>query len=366
VLAKSSKRHLNGLPSPQPTTHVNRSISIFLAGFLAGALAATAGYAVFMGRSGARSADAASAATTLKLAHGLPPEHPVHQGMLHMQRTLEELSGGRMRLELYPSGQLGGETECLEQVQRGSLAMTKSSTAPLEGFIDEMKVFGLPYLFADEAHFWRVLDGEIGRELLEKGRPKHLLGLCYYEAGSRSFYTKSRMIKTPADLKGQKIRVQNSPVAMKMVEALGGSPTPIAWGELYSALAQGTVDGAENNPPSYLSEKHCEAAPFFSKDEHTRVPDILLIGTTVWDGLSAIEQGWLSEAAAASSRYQRELWNRESDQALQEAQDRFAAQVYEPDKQLFMDKVQPVYDEFAVGAVGELADRIRQAQSVAQ
>jgi TRAP-type C4-dicarboxylate transport system substrate-binding protein len=107
---------------------------------------------------------------------------------------------------------------------------------------------------------------------LEKGRPKNLLGLCYYDAGSRSFYTKSRMIKTPADLKGLKIRVQNSPVAMKMVEALGGSPTPIAWGELYSALAQGTVDGAENNPPSYLSEKHCEVAPYFSKDEHTRVP----------------------------------------------------------------------------------------------
>jgi tripartite ATP-independent transporter DctP family solute receptor len=282
---------------------MSRSPSIFLAGFLAGALAATAGYAVFLGQHRAKTWDATAAVTTLKLAHGLPPEHPVHQGMLHLQRQLAELSGGRMTLDLYPSGQLGGETECLEQVQRGSLAMTKSSTAPLEGFIDEMKVFGLPYLFTDAEHFWSVLDGEIGREMLEKGRPKNLLGLCYYDAGSRSFYTKSRMIKTPADLKGLKIRVQNSPVAIKMVEALGGSPTPIAWGELYSALAQGTVDGAENNPPSYWSEKHCEVAPYYSRDEHTRVPDILLINAAVWDGLSKPEQVWLDQAAASSSRY---------------------------------------------------------------
>ena len=337
---------------------MSRSPSIFLAGFLAGALAATAGYAVFLGQHRAKTRDATAGVTTLKLAHGLPPEHPVHQGMLHLQRMLGELSGGRMTLELYPSGQLGGETECLEQVQRGSLAMTKSSTAPLEGFIDEMKVFGLPYLFADAEHFWSVLDGEIGREMLGTGRPKNLLGLCYYDAGSRSFYTKSRMIKTPADLKGLKIRVQNSPVAMKMVEALGGSPTPIAWGELYSALAQGTVDGAENNPPSYLSEKHCEVAPYYSRDDHTRVPDILLIGAAVWDDLSKIEQTWLAEAAAASSRYQRQLWNEESQAALQAAQERFAAEVYEPDKQLFIDKVQPVYDEFAKGAVGDLANRI--------
>jgi tripartite ATP-independent transporter DctP family solute receptor len=241
--------------------------------------------------------------------------------------------------------------------------MTKSSTAPLEGFIDEMKVFSLPYLFADEAHFWDVMDGELGIEMLGKGRSKNLLGLCYYDAGSRSFYTKSRMIKTPADLKGLKIRVQNSPVAMRMVEALGGSPTPIAWGELYSALAQGTVDGAENNPPSYLSEKHCEAAPYFSKDEHTRVPDILLIGAAVWNGLSTVEQTWLAEAAAASSRFQRQLWNEESRSALDEAQERFGVQVYEPDKQLFMGKVQPVYDEFATGVVVELAARIRNAGS---
>lgn len=335
------------------------SVSFFVAGFLVGILVATGGYALLLGNRATAPGDPSAMTRTLKLAHGLPPEHPVHQGMVHLQQRVADLSQGRLQIELFPSGQLGSETECLEQVQRGTLAMTKSSTAPLEGFIREMKVFSLPYLFVDDAHAWAVLDGEIGRELLVSGRSKNLLGLCYYDAGSRSFYTRSRLIRTPADLRGLKIRVQNSPVAMKMVEALGGTPTPIAWGELYSALAQGTVDGAENNPPSYLAEKHCEVAPFFSLDAHTRVPDILLINAAVWDGLSALEQGWLAQAAAESSHYQRRLWQEQSAAALREAVERYGVQVVEPDQQLFMDQVQPVYDEFAQGVVGELVRRIR-------
>lgn len=333
---------------------MSRSVSFFLLGLVIGVLAATAGYAVFLG-GGGRSGPV----KTLKLAHGLPAKHPVHRGMEEMKRVLEEVSGGRMSLDIYPGGQLGGETECLEQVQGGVLAMTKASTAPLEGFVERMKVFGLPYLFEDEAHYWEVLEGEIGRELLAAGREKNLLGLCYYDSGSRNFYTKSRMIRTPDDLKGMKIRVQQSPVAMKMVESMGGSPTPISWGELYSSLAQGAVDGAENNSPSYLSEKHCEVAPYFSRDAHTRVPDILLIGTGAWEALSAEEQGWLARAAAASSVFQRRLWKAESESALQEAQARYGVEVYDPDKRLFMDKVQPVYDEFATGEVAALVKRIR-------
>lgn len=271
-----------------------------------------------------------------------------------------------MSLDIYPGGQLGGETECLEQVQGGVLAMTKSSTAPLEGFVNRMQVFGLPYLFADEEHYWTVLEGEIGRELLEAGREKNLLGLCYYDSGSRNFYTTKKMIRTPDDLKGMKIRVQQSPVAMKMIEAMGGAPTPISWGELYSSLAQGAVDGAENNAPSYLSEKHCEVAPFFTRDAHSRVPDMLLIGTGTWEALSKQEQGWLAEAAAASSAFQRKLWKQQSEAALTEAREKYGVQVHDPDKQLFMDKVQPVYDEFAKGEVAELVARIRAARPKAE
>lgn len=345
--------------SGRVSERMNPSYSFFFAGVLVGVLGATFGYAVFLGGQEPGESGGKYTVRTLKLAHSLPPSHPVHQGMVHMQRKLDELSEGRLQLELYPSGQLGGETECLEQVQQGTLALTKSSTAPLEGFIDEMKVFGLPYLFSDREHFWKVLDGAIGQELLNKGREKNLLGLCYYDAGSRNFYTRHRPINTPDDLKGLKIRVQNSPVAMKMVEALGGAPTPIAWGELYSALAQGTVDGAENNSPSYLSERHCEVAPYFTKDAHTRVPDILLISAQLWDRLSEQEQNWLKTAALESSRYQRELWQERSEAALREAQEKFGVQVFEPDKELFMSQVEPVYQEFANGKVGELMQRIR-------
>ena len=341
---------------------MSRSVSFFVVGLVVGVLVATAGYAVFLGGGGSGTGPV----KRLKLAHALPVTHPVHGGMEEMKRALEEVSGGRMSLDIYPGGQLGGETECLEQVQGGVLAMTKSSTAPLEGFVDRMKVFGLPYLFADEAHYWAVLEGDVGKELLEAGRDKNLLGLCYYDSGSRNFYTKSKMIRTPDDLKGMKIRVQQSPVAMKMIEAMGGAPTPISWGELYSALAQGTVDGAENNPPSYLSEKHCEVAPYFSKDAHTRVPDILLIGTGAWEALGREEQGWLAAAAEASSAFQRKLWKAESEAALKEAQEKFEVEVYEPDKQLFMDKVQPVYDEFATGEVADLVKRIRAARPKAE
>ena len=136
-----------------------------------------------------------------------------------------------------------------------------------------MKVFGLPYLFESEDHLWQTLNGEIGEKLLVCADDSGLHGLCYYDAGSRNFYTKGRMIRTPDDLRGMKIRVQSSPVAIKMVAVLGGSPTPIAWGELYSALAQGVVDGAENNPPSFVSNKHSEVCKFFSLDAHTRVPE---------------------------------------------------------------------------------------------
>jgi tripartite ATP-independent transporter DctP family solute receptor len=154
--------------------------------------------------------------------------------------------------------------------------MTKTSAAPMEGFVPEMAIFGIPYVFRDNDHCWRVLESEIGRQLLAAGQSVGLHGLCYYDAGSRSFYTIDRPILVPDDLRGLKIRVQQSKTAMDMVEALGGSPTPIPWGELYTALQQRMVDGAENNPPSFHSNRHFEVCKHLSLDEHTIVPDILV------------------------------------------------------------------------------------------
>jgi tripartite ATP-independent transporter DctP family solute receptor len=195
---------------------------------------------------------------TLKLAHGLDTEHPVHKGMLFMASRLSEKSSGKLTIEIYPSQQLGTERQALELLQIGSLAMTKVSGAVMENFAPQIKCLSLPYVFRDRAHTYKVQDGHIGRELLIQSEKYWLRGLGYFDAGQRSFYTKEKSINSPEDLEGMKIRVQESVMAMNLVRALGAAPTPISWGELYTALQQGVVDGAENNPPTFVSSSHYE------------------------------------------------------------------------------------------------------------
>ncbi|MCD8481819.1 MAG: TRAP transporter substrate-binding protein [Verrucomicrobia bacterium] len=228
-----------------------------------------------------------------------------------MARRLAELSMGSVVIEIFPNGQLGSEPESIEQVQRGALALVKTSSAAMEGFVPDMAVFSLPYLFRDESHYWQVLEGEIGRELLRAAEPVGGIGLCYYDSGSRSFYTAHRPILRPEDVRGLKLRVLPSRMAMDMVSTFGGAPTPIPWGELYTALQQGMVDGAENNPPSLLSSRHYEVARHFSLNEHTRVPDILLMSKAIWDGLPPHVQIWVQQAADESVAFQRACGKKE-------------------------------------------------------
>jgi tripartite ATP-independent transporter DctP family solute receptor len=197
------------------------------------------------------------AEVVLKLGHSLDVTHPVHKAMVYMAQKVAEKSNGRMKVEIFPNEQLGTEKECIEALQLGYMAITKTSTAVMEGFVPKMKIFGIPYLFRDSEHYWKVLNGPIGKELLLAGQSKGLRGLCYYDAGARSFYAKKE-IKSPADLTGLKVRVMKSIMSMDMVKAMGGSPTPIAWGELYTSLDQGVVDAAENNPPSFRTSRHYE------------------------------------------------------------------------------------------------------------
>lgn len=281
--------------------------------------------------------------TVVKLAHSLDTTHPVHRGMVFMAGKVGEYSGGRMRVDIYPGGQLGDEREMIELLQIGSLAMTKVSTAPLEAFVPEMKIFGMPYLFRDDEHRWKVLSGPIGRKLLLAGEPFFLRGMCYYDAGSRSFYTKDRPIRTPEDLKGLKIRVMQSITSVDMIRTLGGSMTPIPWGELYTSLQQGVVDGAENNAPSFYLSRHYEVCRYYSLDEHTAVPDILLMSTVVWGRLSDQERAWLQQAVDASVPHQKELWadsTRESLEAVAAA----GVEILHPDKTPFREAVRPMHD----------------------
>jgi tripartite ATP-independent transporter DctP family solute receptor len=282
---------------------------------------------------------------TIRLAHGLDVKHSVHEAMVKMGKDLKEISGGKMQLEIYPNSQLGTERECLELLQFGSLEMTKVSTSIIENFAPKLKVFGLPFLFRDKEHAFNVLDGPIGKQLLNEGEQFLLKGLGYYDAGSRSFYTKDKSINIPEDLAGLKVRVVESATAMDMVRSLGSSPTPISWGELYTSLQQGVVDGAENNPPSFYLSRHYEVCKYYSLDEHTRVPDVLIIGTNIWNRLSKQEQIWLQQAVNNSVIYQRKLWEAAEIEALAEVQ-KAGVIITRPDKTLFSKKVEVMYDQY--------------------
>jgi tripartite ATP-independent transporter DctP family solute receptor len=265
--------------------------------------------------------------------------------MVYMADDLEKLSGGSMAMEIYPSQQLGTERQCLELLQIGSLDMTKVSAAVMENFSPDMKIFGLPFLFKDRTHLFNVLDGEIGKKLLDGGEKYWLKGLGYYDSGSRSFYTKTKPVNTPDDLKGLKIRVMESVTAMNMVKSLGGSPTPISWGELYTSLQQGVVDGAENNPPSFYLSRHYEVCKYFSLDEHTSVPDVVLVGTHLWESLNEQQKIWLQEAVNNSVKYQRKLWAEAEEEALREVQ-KAGVTVVRPDKSEFEEQVQELYESY--------------------
>jgi len=298
--------------------------------------------------------------TVLKLGHTLDIAHPVHKAMVYMAERVNEKSAGRMKVEIYPSEQLGTEKECIEALQLGYLAMTKTSSAPMEGFVPQMKIFGIPYLFRDSEHCWKILKGPIGKELLLAGQSKGLRGLCYYDAGARSFYAKKE-INSPADLKGLKVRVQNSVMSMSMVKAMSGSPTSIPFGELYTALDQGVVDAAENNPPSFYTSRHYEVCKYYSLDEHTMLPDILAISTRVWNSLSPQFQQILQEAVDESVEYQRKIWIEAEKNDLKSVQDAGVTVIY-PDKEPFRKSVKSVWDEFEGTDIGELIKRIQEVQ----
>lgn len=297
----------------------------------------------------------------LKLAHGLDANHPVHKGMVYMADRLTEKSGGEMKIQIYPSGQLGPERTCVELLQIGSLDLTKVSAAVMEGFAPNYRVLGLPYIFRNSEHAHKVLDGEIGKDLLLEGEKFWLRGLCFYDAGSRSFYTKEKPIQTPDDLKGLKMRVMKSNTAVNMIKSFGGSPTPISWGELYTALQGGVVDGAENNPPSFYLSHHYEVCKFYSLNEHTSVPDVLLISTHTWRKLNDQEKKWLQEAADESIIEQRKFWEESVKEALEEVQKAGVKLLY-PDKKPFSEKVQTMYDEYV--SEKELYTYIKRIQAV--
>lgn len=341
-----------------------KALSFLALGLVVGGLLAAAVFVGIIRRDrlagGSPGADGAPR-TVLKFAHGLDQAHPVHAAIMHFAERVDALSGGAVKVQVFPNGQLGSEPECVEQLQRGALALVKTSAAAMEGFVPDLAAFSLPYLFRDEDHFWKVLDGPVGRELLASGAPVGVHGLCYYDAGARSFYTVGKPILAPADVKELKLRVQPSKMARDLITALGGGPTPIPWGELYTALQQSMVDGAENNPPSFYSSRHYEVARHFALDEHTRVPDMVIFSQQVWDKLPPESRAWIEQAAAESVIFQRKLWADKTAEALA-AVEKAGVVVHRPDQAPFAAATAPMFEEYAGTRLGELAKRIRETR----
>lgn len=289
--------------------------------------------------------DSADGTKNLLMAHAMHNEHPVSKAMEYLAERVEEISDGKLKIDMYPNQQLGSERELLELVQIGSVAMTKVSGANLENTVPEIRVFSLPYLFEGEAHMKKIQYGEIGEQLLEKGAEYGLMGLAYYDAGFRSFYSVDKPIREPADLQGMKIRVQESQMAIQTIDAFGGSPTPLSYGELYTALQGGIVDGAENNPPSFHTARHYEVCQYYSLDEHTAVPDFLIISTNVWTALTEQQQDWLSQAVEESVQRQEVLWEEAVEEAMTVVKEA-GVEIIRPDKEPFQEAVQPIYEQF--------------------
>lgn len=243
--------------------------------------------------------NATLAKTTLKLSHNQDKSHAVHKALSYLADKTKEYSNGELVIRIYPNATLGNERESLELMNSGALQMVKVNAASLESFAPDYSLFSLPFLFRDRDHYYRVLQSDLGKKILKSSESKGFVGITYYDGGARSFYA-NKPITKPEDLAGMKIRVQQSPSAITMMKALGGVATPMAQGELYTALQQGVVDGGENSTVVYSDMRHAEVAKVYSRDEHTMVPDVLIISTSALNNLGDKERTALLKAADES------------------------------------------------------------------
>lgn len=272
---------------------------------------------------------------------------PVKDSMAEFGKLLSEKTNGEVTVEYYPDGQLGGERELIELTQTGAVDITKVSGSALESFSDKYSIFGLPYLFEDEEHFYRVMDNDLVKPIYQSTEKLGFVGLTYYDSGQRSFYMTKGPIEKPSDLKGKKIRVMQSQTAIKMIQLLGGSPTPMDSGEVYTSLQQGILDGAENNEFAITEAGHGEVAKYYSYDEHTRVPDIMVINTETLDRLTENQREAVYEAAKESTEFEKLVWKDAVNQAKERSENEFKVVFNEVDKKPFQEAVQPLHDEFA-------------------
>ncbi len=302
----------------------------------------------------------AVSAMEIKSSDVHPMGYPTTEAIKYMGDLLSDWTSGRMKVQIFHSMQLGGEKEALEQVQVGALEMTRVSVGVVGPIVEEFNAFNLPYFFRSTEHMHKVVDGEIGTELLNKLEQGGLIGLGYMDAGSRSFYNSKRPIRTMEDLNGLKIRVMQNPIFVEMVNAMGGNGLSVAFNELYTAMQTGVVDGAENNPPTYNSHKHYEIAGHYTLTEHLMVPEIFVFSKKVWDELSPLDQQLIRKAAALAVEKERELWAAREEKALNALEAAGINVIRDVDKGPFIQATAPVRNKFGA----KYAELIKRAQAV--
>jgi tripartite ATP-independent transporter DctP family solute receptor len=278
-----------------------------------------------------------------------PSDYPTVQGFARFGQLLEQRTGGRLKLKMFPGGQLGAERDTLEITSFGGIDFNRIALAPLNSIEPLTIVPALPFLFENEAHMRRALDGEPGRQVLASLSRHGLVGLAFYDSGARSFYNTKRPIERPEDMRGLKLRVQNSDLYVALIRALGADATPMDLGEVYQALAQGVVDGAENNWPSYQSGRHYEVAPFYSLTNHVIAPEVLLMAKESWDDLTSADQDIVLASARDSVPYMRQLWDARVN-AAREALIADGVRLNQVETGRFRERMLPVWDSFVVTA----------------
>ncbi|MDH6265185.1 tripartite ATP-independent transporter DctP family solute receptor [Rhizobium sp. SG_E_25_P2] len=295
---------------------------------------------------------------TLRSADIHPDGYPTVEAVKYMGELLKERSNGRIAIQVMNNAVLGSEKDTIEQTRFGVIDMNRVNAAPFNNLVPETVVLGMPFLFRDTEHMHHVVDGPIGDEVLAAFEQHGLVGLAFYDSGARSFYTTKKPIKSLADLKGLKIRVQQSDLWIAMMQAFGANPTPMPMGEVYSSLETGVVDGAENNWPSYESARHYEVARNYTLTQHSLNPEILVMSKTTWDKFSPEDQTLIRQAAKDSVGKMRELWVAREKES--EAKVRAAGNtIIEVDKQEFRDAMKPVYDRFVTDPkMKDLLDRV--------
>jgi tripartite ATP-independent transporter DctP family solute receptor len=306
---------------------------------------------------------AADDKTVLKASDVHPEGYPTVEAVENLGKKLEAATNGRLSVQMYASMQLGGEKETIEQTQLGATQIVRCSVGTLGPVVDDINIFNLPFVFRDVAHMRKVVDGDVGQELLDKvtNHPSaNLIGLCWMDAGARSFYTVKKPVHSIEDLKGLKIRVIGNPIFVDMANALGANGVAMGYDQVFSALQTGVIDGAENNPPSFVFDNHYQAAKFYTDSQHLIIPEMLVYSKLSWGKLSAADQGLIKKFSREAQADARVLWDKKEADAFERMKSGGVEVDHIADKKPFRDAVKPVWDKYGA----KYADWVKRIDAV--